>query len=209
MCRFVSIGTVVAAVVVALSGAYAFAQEFSAHLSGFQEIPAILSNGRGTFNLELHENAGTATYRLTYSGLRSPPTAANIHFGAMRVAGGVMTVLCGGSGKPACPVNAGSTAPVTGTITSADIQAIAPQGVMAGDFGAFRDALSSNIAYINIHTLDFPDGELRGQIHGGGLFNYMNSKDCWNVMNSFNNSFNNASSIRTPDSDNRVCVERK
>jgi hypothetical protein len=45
------IGIAVAAVVVGLSGAYAFAQEFSAPLSGFQEIPTILSNGRGTFML--------------------------------------------------------------------------------------------------------------------------------------------------------------
>jgi CHRD domain len=209
MRRFVLIGTAVAVVVSALSVAYAVAQEFSARLSGFQEIPAILSSARGTFNLELDEYAGTATYRLTYSGLRRPPAAAHVHFGALRVAGGVLAVLCGGSGKPACPANAGLTAPVTGTITSADIQAITPQSVMVGDFGAFRDALTSNMAYINIHTLDFPDGELRGQIHGDGLFNYKNSRNCWNVFNSFNNSFNNSSSIAALDSDKRVCVERK
>jgi hypothetical protein len=36
--------------------------EFSARLTGFNETPAILSDGSGTFSLKLDRKASTATY---------------------------------------------------------------------------------------------------------------------------------------------------
>ena len=57
---------------------------------------------------------------------------------------------------------------MTGTITAANVLAIATQNVTAGDFDALTDALSSNTAYANIHTMKFPAGEIRGQIHRAG-----------------------------------------
>ena len=40
----------------------------------------------------------------------------------------------------------------------------APQGIAAGNFDALVAALTSNTAYGNIHTVNFPAGEIRGQI---------------------------------------------
>ena len=37
----------------------------------------------------------------------------------------------------------------------------------AGDFDALEDALTTNTAYANVHTSNFPAGEIRGQIHSG------------------------------------------
>jgi hypothetical protein len=54
---------------------------------------------------------------------------------------------------------------VTGTITAANILGIAGQNVKAEDFDALEDALESNTAYVNVHTANFPAGEIRGQIH--------------------------------------------
>ena len=39
---------------------------------------------------------------------------------------------------------------------------------MPGDFDALTDALTSNTAYGNIHTVNFPAGEIRGQIRREG-----------------------------------------
>ena len=135
-------------------------QDVKARLDGFQQVPSILTDGKGTFKAKINENAETISYTLTYSGLSSPATMAHIHFGQQGVNGGVFAFLCGGGGKPACP----TSGTVTGTITAADILAIASQGLAARDFaGAVRAILSGN-TYVNVHTTNFPAGEIRGQI---------------------------------------------
>jgi hypothetical protein len=50
---------------------------------------------------------------------------------------------------------------VSGTVTPADVVAITGLNVTAGDFDALTDALASNTAYGNIHTTNFPAGEIR------------------------------------------------
>jgi hypothetical protein len=153
---------------------------FAAKVDGFQEIGslnketgAILSGGKGTLQLTLDKAAQTLTYELTYS---FPSTETNgatnvlqshIHFGKNHQPGGVIVFLCtnlgnGPSGTPPCPTPEGK---VTGMITPPDVQAIATQQVSAGDFGAVVAALASNTAYVNIHTANFPAGEIRGQVH--------------------------------------------
>jgi CHRD domain len=155
---------------VAFSNSYAHAEPFVAALSGFNEIGAlaspsgaILSNGRGSLQLDLDRHARTVVFTLTYSGLSSPVTVAHIHFGKVHVAGGVIVFFCGGGGQGDCP----ATGTVHGMITAGNVQAIASQNVTAGDFDALEDALITNTAYANVHTSNFPAGEIRGQIHSG------------------------------------------
>jgi hypothetical protein len=100
-------------------------------------------------------------------------TQAHIHFGKSRDSGGILVFFCtnltppvGPPTPPKCPSPSGT---VSGTWTSADIVAIAGQNVMAGDFDALTDALESNTAYANIHTMALGAGEIRGQIHEGDL----------------------------------------
>jgi CHRD domain len=156
--------------VAAFSTSYAHAEEFVASLSGFNEIGAlnnasgaILSNGKGSLVLTLNRHARTAEFSLTYSGLSSPVTVAHIHFGKVHVAGGVIVFFCGGGGQGDCP----ASGTVTGMITAGNVQAIPSQNVTAGDFDALEDALTTNTAYANVHTSNFPAGEIRGQIRGG------------------------------------------
>ena len=146
---------------------------FHASLSGFQEVTGpgpILSEGTGTLVLKLNRQAKTVSFWLTYSGLSAAAFMSHIHFAPVHVGGSVMVWFCGGppvtppAGTQPCPAGGGT---VTGTITAADIQAVAAQNVMAGDFDALEDALDSNSAYVNVHTTAFPAGEIRGQIHHG------------------------------------------
>jgi hypothetical protein len=155
-----------------LGAAPARAERFSAELVGFEEVPlAVLSEGKGTLTLHLDRRAQTLTFTLEFSGLSAPVTQSHIHFGKRHVAGGVFVFFCsnlgnGPAGTQACPAGGGT---VTGTITAANLLALAAQGFPAGNFDALTDALDSDTAYANVHTTAFPGGEIRGQVrHGRG-----------------------------------------
>ena len=146
---------------------------FHATLTGFQEVTGpgpILSEGTGTLKLKLDRQAKTLTFWLTYSNLTPGAFMAHIHFAPVHVGGSIMVWFCGGppvtppAGTQPCPAGGGT---VTGTITAADVQSIAAQNVIAGDFDALEDALEADSAYVNVHTVAFPAGEIRGQIHRG------------------------------------------
>jgi hypothetical protein len=157
----------------ALSVGPALAQEYKARLNGFNELGAlnaetgaILTNGTGKLTLDVNPNS--ASYSLTYSGLTSPVLQAHLHFGKVHVPGGIYAFLCTTStittappGTPTCPNPSGT---VTGTITPASILAVAGQNITAGDFTALLRALSSNSTYVNVHTMNFKAGEIRGQV---------------------------------------------
>jgi hypothetical protein len=156
-----------------VSFAPANAQPFSSKLSGFNEIGAlnaltgaILTEGQGTLTANLDTAAQTLTYTLTYSGLSANVTQAHFHFAKEHVAGGIFVFLCtnlgnGPASTPACPPAGGT---VSGTLTAASVLAVPTQNITAGDFDALEDALTSNTAYVNVHTVKFPAGEIRGQI---------------------------------------------
>ena len=157
----------------ALPAAANSVEEFHATFSGFNEVGglgagetgAILSEGKGHLTLKLDRVNQTLWFELTYSGLSSPVVQSHIHLGKNHVAGGVMVFFCSNNnvaGVQPCPASGGT---VTGTITASDVRLITGQNVTAGDFDALTDALTSNTAYANIHTMNFPAGEIRGQIH--------------------------------------------
>ena len=139
---------------------------FTATLSGFEQVPSILSNGTGTFSLTINGTT-SITYRLSYSGLSSPVTQAHVHFAQRGVNGGIIFFLCGGP-KPACPA-AGT---VTGTVVASDVnppgdpEPVTAQGIQPGDLAGTIRAIRSGNTYANVHTTTFPGGEIRGQLAG-------------------------------------------
>jgi hypothetical protein len=129
-------------------------------LSGYQEVPPISTTGTASFTASL-VGGNTVNYELTYSGTEGTVTVAHIHFGTPGVNGGIMAWLCGGGGKPACP----PSGTVTGTIVAADVVAVPGQGIEAGDFAAFLDAVVAKAAYANIHSTVYTTGEIRGKLN--------------------------------------------
>jgi hypothetical protein len=151
---------------VVLLGTCALASEpihISATLKGFDEVPSKSTTGKGTFRATIDETAQTITFTLTFSGLSGAPTASHIHFGQIAVAGGIQVFLCDGTGHTPCP--AGTSGTVTGTLTAADIIPTVPdQGIEAGQFDKLVQAILAGKTYVNIHSVQFPPGEIRGQI---------------------------------------------
>ena len=140
-------------------------RHLSAHLDGYQEVPAISTTGHGKFKAKVRGDS--VEFKLRYGDLSSPVKFAHVHFGREAVNGGVIAFLCGGGGKPACP----PSGEVTGTIVPADILDVVfpgPQGIAAGEFDEFVRALKAEAVYANVHTDTFGSGEIRGQVGGHG-----------------------------------------
>lgn len=140
-----------------------------ATLRAFDEVPAISSFGQGTFSATLNEDLTELTYELTYSGLTADVTQAHIHLAQPGVNGGIMVFFCSnlGNGPPGtqpCP----DSGTITGSLTAEDVVNSAnAQGVPAGNFFRFQRALRQGVTYVNVHSVRFPGGELRGQVRVG------------------------------------------
>ena len=93
-------------------------------------------------------------------------TQAHLHFGQTAVNGGIVVFICtnvgGPVGTPECPEG---RATLTGTATSEDvIGGAAAQGIAAGELTEVKEAIRAGAVYANVHTEDFPNGEIRAQL---------------------------------------------
>lgn len=169
-------GAVAAAAAVAVTAALAKDRDgkntFNATLNGFNEIVgapgpgtgSVSTGAQGTFRARLRDNPQRLEFTLTYRGIEGGTvTQAHPHFAQRHVGGDVFGFLCGGP-KPPCPSPSGT---VQGTITPADIIGPAGQGVEPGAFGEFVRALRAGAVYVNVHSQQFPEGEIRGQVGRG------------------------------------------
>jgi hypothetical protein len=168
MRRSMAIG-LTAAVTVALLGAAIVSadsgrRDMKARLSGFQEVPAISTQGSGSLRLKVNDAGTTVSFTLSYANLEGGAvTAAHIHLAQPGVNGAPIAWLCGGGGKPACPA---APASISGTIVAADIIDASAQGIAAGQLGEALRAMRAGVTYANVHTTAFPAGEIRGLIGG-------------------------------------------
>lgn len=139
---------------------------FKATLTGYEEVPAISTNGTGTFTLTIDLNDSGFNYELNFSGTTGTVTQSHTHIAQKGVNGGIMIFFCsnlgnGPAGTQACP----TSGTVTGRITAADvIGGAAAQGVSPGEFAKVLAAIKAGSAYVNVHSTTFPGGEIRGQL---------------------------------------------
>jgi CHRD domain len=172
------------AVVVAVVGAIAVAAVAIAHdrgafktrLSGFEEVPVVITDGNGRFEARIARGAQEIQWTLRYADLNADATQAHIHVGQELANGGIAVWLCGNptagpppitppAGTQTCPAR---SAELSGTITPAEVVGPAGQGVQPGAFDTFVRALRAGVTYANVHTTQSPGGEIRGQIRDGG-----------------------------------------
>jgi hypothetical protein len=117
----------------------AFAEKMKATLNSKSEVPPTTSAGTGTADIDYDAATKKLSWKLTYSGLTGPATAAHFHgpAGPADKAGVAVAIP-----------NAG-TSPVEGSAVLTDAQAA---DLTAGKY------------YVNIHTAANPGGEIRGQV---------------------------------------------
>ena len=133
--------------------------EADARLSGFQEVPSVVSRGSGSFRARINDT--TIEWQLSYGGLEGVPAVAHVHVGQKGANGGVSAFFCGGAGKPPCP----PSGTISGVITAADVLGPAGQGVAAGEIEDLIRAMRAGVTYVNVHTSKHPGGEIRGQVN--------------------------------------------
>lgn len=143
-------------------------KEFQFRLSGAQEDPTVITSARGNATLRIVGN--TIAYNVRYRDLASDIQQAHIHIGADDTTGAIAVFLCtnlgnGPTGTPACgPPRSGQ---ITGVIEAADVlddPKLLAQGISAGDIAGLIRAIRTGLAYVNIHTVLSPAGEIRGDV---------------------------------------------
>lgn len=135
---------------------------FSAHLKGDHEVPPVDTRAQGQAIFTLSDDGTELHYQLITSRMTGI-TQAHIHIGDVGVNGPFVVFLFGLNS--AGVDNAGVLA--EGTIVQADLiprSAIGFGGTMAELLAEMR----TGGAYVNVHTLAWPGGEVRGQVAENG-----------------------------------------
>jgi hypothetical protein len=138
-------------------------QTFTAHLTGDQERPTpVTTDGSGQAIFKLSKDGTSLSYKVIVNNIENI-TQAHIHCGSTADAGPVITFLFGfvAEGITRNGVLA------EGVVTSANIIARPDSPICSGGVATFDqliEKMKSGHAYINVHTIAHPPGEIRGQI---------------------------------------------
>ena len=114
---------------------------FTATLTGAQETPPNNSTATGTATLLLSPDEKTARVSLNFAGLSSAQNGAHIH--GPGAAGVIAPILY--------PLPSGNLSDFVIALTTTDVQ-----------------DLKNGLLYINVHSNNFPNGEIRGQFGNAG-----------------------------------------
>lgn len=128
---------------------------FEAILSGAEEVPPrpTAANGRA----QIYVDGDLISYAIEVDDITSI-TAAHIHSGAPGVNGSIRLFLY--------PIVQGTTVPqVTTTDKGILVEATVPSSNVSGvTYQELLNQMRNNGAYVNVHSVQFPGGEMRGTI---------------------------------------------
>ena len=129
---------------------------FFAKLRGRNEVPPVETDARGEAFFKLSRDELSLKFKLDLFDIEDV-VAAHLHIGAKGTNGPVVAFLFGPITNPVSI----ECATLTGIITQEDLV-----GPLAGQTLAtlVNEIISGNI-YINVHTVQHPNGEIRGQLN--------------------------------------------
>src|SRR3954447_13754230 len=113
--------------------------DYTTTLTGKDEVPANTTKGKGTVTAKYDTDTKVLTWKIEYSGLTGPVTAAHFHGPAK----------AGKNADPIIPLTGELKSPIEGTATLTDEQA---------------KELADGEIYFNLHTAAHKGGEVRGQM---------------------------------------------
>ena len=111
---------------------------YKAELQGSQSVPPVSGDAKGSADVTYDTATKKLTWKVTFSGLTGPATAAHFH----------------GPAEPG--KNAGVAVPITGTASPLEGSATLTDAQAAD--------LTGGKWYVNVHTATNKGGEIRGQV---------------------------------------------
>ncbi|MBO1580620.1 CHRD domain-containing protein [Bacillus sp. XF8] len=128
---------------------------FFAKLTGREEVPPVITDACGIAQFKFNNDFTRLRFKLVVNDI-DKLTVAHIHLGMRGEEGDVVAFLFG----PVTPGISVDRVVVTGIITESDL--VGPlQGMSLLDLA--REMEDRN-TYVNVHTENHPNGEIRGQI---------------------------------------------
>jgi hypothetical protein len=151
-----------AALLFLVSSATAQTKTFRANLTPKDEVPPVDSSATGRATFELSADGNSLTYRLSVSNIEDV-TMAHIHIGSPGEVGKPIASLY--PAKMSASTKGMSPQKMTGVIAEGTIEAKSLMGSWKGKTIAdLVTQIQAGRAYVNVHTKEHPDGEIRGLI---------------------------------------------
>lgn len=120
---------------------------FTATLTGANEVPPRATTATGTATVIIDDVTGKGTITISFSGLSTTVTGAHIHCCAAPGANGPVIVPFDSFLNLSADKLSGSLTNFAFTLTAAQVT-----------------AMKNGLAYVNVHSSQFPGGEIRGQL---------------------------------------------
>ena len=129
---------------------------FRATLEGEQEVPPVDSDAKGVAIFRLSNDGTELEYKVIVANIEDV-TAAHIHLAPIGENGDIVAFLF----NPEAPTEGRTNGVLAeGTITSADL--VGP--LEGATLSELIDEIEVGNTYVNVHTVEHPGGEIRGQI---------------------------------------------
>lgn len=135
---------------------------FVARLAGANEVPSVATDAQGSARLHLSAKTPALRYRVRVADIEGV-TQAHIHCGLPGVNGPVVAFLFGPNPTGVTP----GRVLASGSILPSEVLSVPDSAACPGGIASLTDLVArirSGGAYVNVHTLTNPSGEIRGQI---------------------------------------------
>jgi hypothetical protein len=132
---------------------------FGTHATGAEEVPPRDTRAQGQAIFKLNRDETELRYKLIVANIDNV-TQAHIHIAPAGANGGIVAWLYPDA-PPAVLIPGASQGPLAeGVLTDDDVV-----GTLAGTgLAGLLEAIRAGNAYVNVHTSQFPPGEIRGQL---------------------------------------------
>lgn len=132
---------------------------FAASLTGQQVVPAINSKARGEVVMTLSQDSRSLHYKLIVQDINDV-TMAHLHLAPKGQNGPIVAWL-----YPSAPPAQPKSGHYSGTLAAGILTAARLTGPLSGEpLNALLGKIEAGEIYVNVHTVQHPAGEIRGQV---------------------------------------------